>query len=89
MQRYQGHLRTLIEREAPGVLPHPDVCRALAPETAATAKGAALKRLDDTLDGLTCALAAWLLWKDPGGWETIGDLNGYIVAPREEGGRSV
>lgn len=60
MQRYQEHLRTLIAREAPSVLDNPDVERALAPETAAMARGAALKRLDDTLDGLTCALAAWL-----------------------------
>ena len=81
MQRYQGHLREVLEREAPGVLDSGDVRRALAPATAAEAKGAALKRLDDTLDGLTCALAAWLLWSRPGDWETIGDLNGYIVAP--------
>ena len=82
MQRYQGHLRDVLEREAPGVLDSGDAQRALAPATAAEAKGAALKRLDDTLDGLTCALAAWLLWKRPGDWETIGDLDGYIVAPR-------
>ena len=88
MQRYQGHLRALIERETPRVLDHPDVLRALAPQTAATARGRSLKRLDDTLDGLTCALAAWLLWRDPGGWETIGDLNGYVVAPREREGQA-
>ena len=82
MQQYQGHLRDVLEREAPRVLESAEVQRVLAPETAAGAKGAALKRLDDTLDGLTCALAAWLLWKRPGQWETIGDLNGYIVAPR-------
>lgn len=83
MQRYQCHLRDVLHRKAPGVLESADVQRALAPETAAGARGAALKRLDDTLDGLTCALAAWLLWKEPDRWETIGDLNGYIVAPRE------
>lgn len=82
MQEYQRHLRALLEREAPGVLDSEDVRGALAPETAGNAKGAALKRLDDTLDGLTCAVAAWLLWREPGGWETIGDLTGYIVAPR-------
>ena len=85
MQDYQGHLRALIEREAPGVLGHGDVRRALAPRSAAGARGAALKRLDDTLDGLTCALGAWLLWRYPDRWEMIGDLNGYIVAPREQG----
>lgn len=83
MQQYQGHLRALLQREAPGVLESSEVQRALAPGTAAGSRGAALKRLDDTLDGLTCALAAWLLWKEPDRWETIGDLNGYIVAPRE------
>ena len=56
MQQYQAHLRALIEWEAPGVLGHGDVRRALAPQTATNARGAALKRLDDTLDGLTCAL---------------------------------
>ena len=83
MQQYQAHLRALIEREALGILRSVDVAGVLAPETAASARGAALKRLDDTLDGLTCALAAWLLWREPDAWETIGDLNGYIVAPRE------
>ena len=85
MQQYQRHLRALIEREAIGILHSVDVARALAPDTAANARGAALKRLDDTLDGLTCALSAWLLWKYPDRWEMIGDLNGYIVAPREQG----
>ncbi len=88
MREYQRHLRALLEREAPGVLAGEDVRRALAPETAGNARGAGLKRLDDTLDGLTCALAAWLLWREPAGWETIGDLNGYIVAPRAPGERS-
>ena len=57
MQRYQEHLRTLIAREAPSVLDNPDVERALAPETAAMARGAALKRLDDTLDGRLACVA--------------------------------
>ena len=85
MQQYQGHLRALIEREAPGVLHDSGVLHVLACETAANAKGKALKRLDDTLDGLTCALAAWLIWKQSERWEMIGDLNGYIVAPRAAG----
>ena len=83
MQRYQAHLRTFIAREVPSVLDNLDIEQALAPETAAMAKGAALKRLDDTLDGLTCALAAWLVWREPARWEQIGDLKGYIIAPRE------
>ena len=84
LQQYQEHLQALIKREAPGVLDHADVRRALDSETAQNARGRALKRLDDTLDGLTCALAAWLIWKQPERWEMIGDLNGYIVVPRED-----
>ena len=83
MKSYQRHLRTLIEREAPGLLASEDVRRLLLPETADAARGAALKRLDDTLDGLTCALAAWLLWQKPERWEMVGDLSGYIVVPRK------
>ena len=82
MQQYQEHLRALIKDDAPSVLESSDVRAALAPETAQRAKGKSLKRLDDTLDGLTCALAAWLIWKQPERWEMIGDLNGYIVVPR-------
>ena len=86
LQQYQGHLQSLIQREAPNLLKHFDVERALAPDTAQSAKGKAIKRLDDTLDGLTCALAAWLIWKEPDRWEMIGDLNGYIVAPKPQDG---
>ena len=82
MQQYQEHLRALIKDDAPSVLESSDVRAALAPETAQRAKGKSLKRLDDTLDGLTCALAAWFIWRQPERWEMIGDLNGYIVAPR-------
>ena len=80
---YQWRLEALIGKVAPRVLDCVDVQRALDPETARDARGRSLKRLDDTLDGLTCALAAWLMWDRPEGWEMIGDLNGYIVAPRE------
>ena len=84
MHQYQEHLSRLLERETPGILHNPCVKRALLPETAAKARGKTLKRLDDTLDGLTCALAAWLLWKDPSAWELIGDLNGYMMVPRDQ-----
>ena len=83
LQQYQRHLEVLIEDVAPGVLEFPDVKRALDSETARNARGKSLKRLDDTLDGLTCALGAWLMWNEPERWEMIGDLNGYIVAPCE------
>jgi len=80
--QYQGHLRALAERQVPGVLAHPDIQNALAPQTAQDAKGAGLKHLEDKLDGLTCALAAWLAWSNPLEWETIGDMNGNMVVPR-------
>ena len=83
LRQYQRHLRTLVEREAPGALANPDVRLALDPQTATTAEGANLKRLDDTLDGLTCALAAWLAWREPEGWEMLGDMSGHMVMPRE------
>ena len=78
---YQDHLRALTGREAPGILGHPDVQHALKPQTAQEAKGAGLKRLEDKLDGLTCALAAWLAWSNPMDWEPIGDMNGNMVVP--------
>ena len=78
---YQAYLGLLLEQTAPRVLDCSEVQRLLHPDTALAAKGKSLKRLDDTLDGLTCALAAWLMWSRPAEWEMIGDLNGYIVAP--------
>ena len=86
MQLYQQHLREIAEREVPGILDNARLQDALASETAEMARGKALKRLEDTLDGLTCALAAWLAWRTPDGWEMIGDLNGYILVPRAAGG---
>ena len=83
LQEYQRHLRDLIKRECPLVLEHPAVQSALNPASAEGARGQALKRLDDTLDGLTCAISAWLMWDQPGHWQVLGDLNGYIVVPRE------
>lgn len=50
---------------------------------AAPGRGNALKRLEDELDAVTCALAAYLIWRRPSRWEMLGDLDGYIVAPRE------
>ena len=82
MRSYQQHLREFSEREVPGVLSSAELRDALRPKTAETARGKALKRLEDTLDGLTCAIAAWLAWRNSEAWEMIGDLNGYILAPR-------
>ena len=82
MRDYQRHLSALVEHEAPGCLDNSDIRDVLATRTAETARGRELKRLEDKLDGLTCAMAAWLAWRDPDGWEPIGDLNGYILVPR-------
>ena len=83
MQEYQRHLRALIERECPLVLENQEVQHALDPANAQRAVGRSLKRLDDALDGLTCALAAWLMWDRPEQWEALGDDSGYIVVPVE------
>ena len=87
MQRYQRHLYELADREVPGILGSPELQRVLAPKAAETATVTVLDQLDDTLDGVTCALAAWLLWRRPDAWETIGDLNGYIQVPRKMSGK--
>ncbi len=78
---YQSHLQRLLAREARGVLRNADVTDVLAPETAAAARGRGLKH---TLDGLTCAISAFLAWRDPDSWEVLGEAtNGYVVVPRE------
>ena len=83
MQKYQELLTALLEKECPLVLDHPEVQRTLDPAAAQVAVGKSLQRLDDGLDGITCAVAAWLMWKNPDGWEALGDENGYIVVPTE------
>ena len=87
LQRYQCHLQDLVELEAPDVLENAAVRRALTPEAAESARGVALKRLEDKLDGLTCAMAAWLAWSKHETWETVGDLDGYMVMPRARNAR--
>lgn len=87
LQRYQRHLHDLVELEAPDVLQSPVVRRALMPEAAECARGVTLKQLEDKLDGLTCAMAAWLAWSNHERWETIGDLDGYMVVPRTRNAR--
>ena len=81
--RYQSYLESLLRAEAPGVLRDPGLLRTLSHSTAMAAKGIGLKRLEDELDAVTCALAAYLFWRRPSRWEMLGDLDGYIVAPRE------
>lgn len=81
MGEYHEHLRRLIRSEAEGLLRSSGINDTLSRDLPNT-KGRALKRHDDTLDGLTCALAAWLVSRKPQEWETMGDENGYIVVPR-------
>ncbi|MCY4617920.1 MAG: DUF429 domain-containing protein [Chloroflexi bacterium] len=83
MRQYQRHLRNLISKEAPGILEHPGVQRRLDPAVTESLIGVAYKRLDDALDGLTCAISAWMMWNQPERWEGIGDENGCIVVPRD------
>ena len=81
--KYQKHLSRVLNQESPGILRNPQV-RAVLSEGAvrsATSENA-IKHLDDTLDGLTCALAAFLAWSKPGEWEMLGDMTGYMVMPR-------
>ena len=85
--RYQEHLRRTVEQEAPGLLNNADLRSALSVKATASAQDeVAIKQLDDTLDGLTCALAAWLAWSKPNEWEMLGEMTGYMVMPRERRG---
>lgn len=88
MKEYQRHLFDWLRAHAPGVLQSSAVRASLDNSALEDLPGSSrtkpsLKHYEDMLDGLTCALAAWLLWREPDRWETFGDANnGYIVAPR-------
>ena len=94
MREYQQRLKDWLEANAPGVLRNGSVEEALSSLTIEGLPGSSktepsLKHYEDILDGLTCALAAWLAWRSPEDWETFGDaITGYIVAPRAPGERS-
>lgn len=81
--RYQAHLAGLLTRELPLVMGAAAVREALQPE-ALTARGKALKSLEDQLDALTCAYAAYHCWKHgPDGMEVFGCADhGCIVVPK-------
>ena len=81
--RYQSYLESVLRGEARGVLRSRELLRTLSHSTTMAAKGISLKRLEDELDAVTCALAAYLFWRRPSGWEMLGDLDGYIVTPRQ------
>jgi predicted RNase H-like nuclease len=79
---YQRELRTYLERQLPWMLGEPAVVSSLAPD-AIEARGRDLKRLEDTLDGLTCALVARHAWlHGPAGYDVFGaHPGGYILVP--------
>ena len=83
-EQYQQYLTELVEREAPGVLESPDIRQLLDPENVwRRSTHVDLNWIDDALDGLTCAMSAWMMWNRPDRWEGIGDQNGCIVVPRD------
>ncbi len=83
-QRYQRYLTELIGREAPGVLDSAEIRRLLDPENVKQrTTHVELNWIDDALDGVTCAMSAWMMWNEPERWEGIGDQNGCIVVPRD------
>ena len=63
LRLYQGHLRELLREEMPLVLASEPV-RLRLHESSLNTGGAGLKHLEDALDGLTCAYAAWRAWRD-------------------------
>ena len=88
LREYQEHLRQYLAQHEPGVLQNHEVQQALDPATLEGLPGTStkaiptLKHYEDTLDGLTCALYAWLVWTDRRIWKVYGDAEaGYIVAP--------
>ena len=79
---YQRRLAALLKRDLPAVAASPTVLAAFddgGPELGARQ----LKHLEDTLDALTCAHAAWRAWRDgiaPS--EVFGNAtNGHIAVP--------
>jgi len=82
MRAYQQRLHGLLRRLAPGVVGSAALEEVLAPE-AVEVGGAELKRLEDTLDAITCAsIAIHCAVAGRGGYEVFGCLaHGYIVVP--------
>ncbi len=82
LRAYQEHLRGLLRRLAPALLGVGAVEDVLAPE-AVEVGGTKLKRLEDTLDAITCACVA--IHCAVGGrsaYEVFGcSVHGYIVVP--------
>jgi len=79
---YQGLLAGLLRRDLPGVLESAYVRDRLAP-AATLVGGAALKRLEDELDALTCMYVAFHAWKyGTAGLQIFGNAtDGHIAVP--------
>lgn len=76
LRNYQRLLAPALDAAIPGLRDHDEVRRAID-ASSVDARGAALKRLEDTLDALTCLLAAHAAWRDGlpptdllGDWQT-------------------
>lgn len=76
----QAHLAAAFARELPAALPP---LEAVLDPAATLARGAALKRLEDQLDAVTCVLGAFLAWRDGlGPGDVLGDgESGYVAVP--------
>ncbi len=80
---YQQLLAGLVAETMPVLAAEPRLQAVLGP-AATAAGGTALKRLEDQLDAVTCALVAFLAWRDGGDrLELFGDVTqGHIAVPR-------
>ena len=83
MVAYQGFLTCLLERNLPDILRFPEMGARLAP-AATLVRGAALKRLEDELDAITCMYVAFHAWRrGVDGLDVFGSaMDGHIAVPR-------
>ena len=84
LQRYQDYMQEILTLEAPGILTNEKIGLILKASPVEKATGTTLKRIEDTLDGLTCALVSYLFWRDGNShWEALGSLpDGCVVVPK-------
>ncbi|MCC7364950.1 MAG: DUF429 domain-containing protein [Dehalococcoidia bacterium] len=83
LAQYQVLLRDLAARVAPG-LAGDALLEGVLSVDAMVLRGRARKQLEDQLDAVTCALTAYIAWRDGiAPEEVFGDAaTGYIVVPR-------
>ncbi len=82
LRQYTEHLAGYLAAHTPELVHTTDIRRHLQTDPS-TLKGAALKRFEDTLDGLTCALIGLHCYRGgPAGIHIFGNgCDGYIVVP--------